>query len=205
MVLADWLQVASKRSHWLIPFSNKHHFENYFQEHQKFLTRLTGKPKIIRSPTQYDRWVISPPTHYRRQVIFDYTRCNQFHLTGIRLNLENIAQLDQSYEEEKPQTDEMYWDCEPSFLQSGDPFQYPLASRRSCRLERVEDRGSYHLNRLDVLIRLHLLVCPNMDFKCGKFWVKVENSGKTILTRLKIGKCTSVELHIQFLTSAIHH
>ena len=45
-------------------------------------------------------------------------------MAEIRLDLENIAQLDQSYVEEKPQTDEMYWDCEPSFLQSGDPFQY---------------------------------------------------------------------------------
>ena len=40
----------------------------------------------------------------------------------IRLDLETLAQLDQSYEEEETQHNEMYWDCEPSFIQLGDPI-----------------------------------------------------------------------------------
>ena len=55
-------------------------------------------------------------------------------MAEIRLDLENIAQLDQSYEEEKPQTDEMYWDCEPSFIQSGDPFQCPCQTLDSLMM-----------------------------------------------------------------------
>ena len=53
-----------------------------------------------------------------------------------------------------------------------------LASGRSFRLERVEDRGLYQLNRLDVLIRLHLFTCSNMHVNYEKSTVKVGNSGK---------------------------
>lgn len=34
-----------------------------------------------------------------------------------RLELESLAQLDQTYDEEETQQDEMYWNCEPSFIQ----------------------------------------------------------------------------------------
>ena len=41
----------------------------------------------------------------------------------ISLDLETLAQLDQSYDDDETQANEMYWDCEPSFIQLGDPIQ----------------------------------------------------------------------------------
>ena len=40
----------------------------------------------------------------------------------IRLDLETLAQLDQSYDDDETQANDMYWDCEPSFIQLGDPI-----------------------------------------------------------------------------------
>ena len=40
----------------------------------------------------------------------------------ISLDLETLAQLDQSYDDDETQANDMYWDCEPSFIQSGDPI-----------------------------------------------------------------------------------
>ena len=58
----------------------------------------------------------------------------------IRLDLETLAQLDQSYEEMETQENEMYWDCEPSFIQSGDPLYsdrsgLPGRWRKSMRMK----------------------------------------------------------------------